>query len=117
MGVDRTDYIIYGWKLPYNLNDPDGKPIDDFWDGGKYEKLVDGDDDGFQLITDGMCGNYCVFGKVIESGGDQWEGWNFVELDIANMDRHKAIGKYVEHFQPPPGGPGLPTLFLFSHFW
>lgn len=117
MGVDRTDYIVFGWKLPYKMNDPDGKVIDDVWDIPKYEKLVGGDDDGFQWVQDGMCGNYSVFGKVIESGGDQWEGWDFVELGITNLDEDKAIGKYVEYFQVPPGGVGEPKLFLFSHFW
>jgi hypothetical protein len=117
MGVDRTDYIVYGWKLPYKLNDPDGNPIENFWDIPKYEKLVDGgDDDGFQILEDGMAGTYCVFGKVIESGGDQWEGWDFVELEIDNMDKHKAIGKLVEHFQTPTVGWPEPKLFLFSHF-
>ena len=28
MGVDRNDYIVYGWKLPYEILDNDGKEID-----------------------------------------------------------------------------------------
>lgn len=40
MGVDRTDYIIYGWKLPYGLKNSDGNEIDFFED--KYLPYVEG---------------------------------------------------------------------------
>ena len=30
MGVDRSDYIMYGWKLPYNIKDNNGNKIDLF---------------------------------------------------------------------------------------
>jgi len=30
MGVDRSDYIMYGWKLPYKLKDNEGNEIDLF---------------------------------------------------------------------------------------
>lgn len=31
MGVDRTDYIVYGWKLPYDITNSKGEKIN-FWD-------------------------------------------------------------------------------------
>lgn len=40
MGVDRSDYIMYGWKLPYKLKDNEGNEID-IWDE-KFESVMCG---------------------------------------------------------------------------
>ena len=40
MGVDRSDYIMYGWKLPYKIKDNEGNEID-LWDE-KFESVMCG---------------------------------------------------------------------------
>jgi len=40
MGLSRTDYIVYGWKLPLNMTDKDGNEIN-FWDD-KFLPYIEG---------------------------------------------------------------------------
>lgn len=108
MGVDRQDYIMYGWKLPYDLKNADGEDID------VYDLYEEVEDEGFSLISDGMCGSYNVFGIVINDGGDQYEGWDFVELDIKPIDAGRAKAKLKEIIGE--NSFGEPKLFIFSHF-
>ena len=68
----------------------------------------------FSIISDGMCGDYNVFGIILESGGDKWEGWDFVELNIKDFDADDLKSKYTELFESQPSSE--PTLFIFSHF-
>ena len=115
MGVDRTDYIVYGYKLPYEMSNKKG-PID-FWDEN-FEPTREGHEgEEFTLIIDGMCGRYSAFGLLIESGGDKYEGWDFVNLDFKNFDAEKVKAKYREVFELDEDEPvAEPYLFIFSHF-
>ena len=45
---------------------------------------------------------------------DEYEGWDFVNLDIASFDAEKVKSKYNELFGIYPTTE--PTLFIFSHF-
>jgi hypothetical protein len=113
MGVDRTDYIVYGWKLPYKLKTSIGDNID-LW-SDKFRPMIEGKPgEKFSIISDGMCGDYNVFGIILERGGDKWEGWDFVELNIHNFNVDDLKSKYVELFESEPDT--NPTLFIFSHF-
>ena len=109
MGVDRTDYIIYGYKLPYNIKNL----LDD-----KFLPMIEGHEgEEFIIVTDGMCGQYNVFGILIESGGDTYEGWDFVPLDFKNLDAEKVKSKYREIFELKEDEQiDEPYLFIFSHF-
>lgn len=111
MGVNRIDYLIIGYKLPYNV-------VKDWWEK-PYEDYIDGLND-VHIITDGMCGDYAVFGKILaQSEHNDWEGWNFVEIknEIDN-DYSKVEKEFVKVFD------GLlnfedyikPKIILFSHF-
>ena len=115
MGVDRTDYIVYGYKLPYELKNENGKI--DLWDD-KFLPMIEGHQgEEFTLVSDGMCGQYNVFGIRIESGGDKYEGWDFVHLDFKNLDAEKVKSKYREVFELKEDEPiAEPYLFIFSHF-
>lgn len=95
MGVDRTDYIVYGYKLPYELKNENGKI--DLWDD-KFLPMIEGHQgEEFTLISDGMSGQYNVFGLRIESGGDKYEGWDFVNLDFKNLDAEKVKSKLLKN--------------------
>ena len=37
MSVDRTDYIVFGWKLPYEMKDSNGEQIN-FYDDENIKK-------------------------------------------------------------------------------
>lgn len=115
MGVDRTDYIVYGWKLPYKLKTSNGRKID-LW--SEYQSMLEGHkDEKFSIISDGMCGDYNVFGVVLNSGGDEWEGWDFVDLKFNVDDSLELKSKYKEIFEMGEDEiVSEPHLFIFSHF-
>lgn len=115
MSVDRTDYIVYGWKLPYQIKNKNG--VIDLWDD-KYLPMMKGHKgEEYTIISDGMSGGYTVFGKLIISGGDKYEGWEFNDLSIDKLDANSVKAKYLELFELDDiGGIGEPTLFIFSHF-
>lgn len=107
MSVDRADYIVFGWKMPYNNEI-------DMWDE-KFESMMCGfPGEEYTLITDGMCGDYTVFGlRILHLDND--DGWDFVNLDVLLlMDNEKVKSKYTEVFGIEPTTE--PTLFIFSHF-
>lgn len=119
MGVDRTDYIIYGWKLPYDLKNSNDEKID-LWED-KFRSMIEGHKgEEFILISDGMCGKYNVFGLRINHCGDEdGNGWDFINLDFKNLDLNdeKVKLKYREIFDLEENEPiEEPYLFIFSHF-
>ena len=115
MGVHRTDYIVYGYKLPYKLKNEKGKI--DLWDE-KFLPMIEGHKgEEFTIISDGMCGEYNVFGLLLKIGGDGYEGWDFVHLDFKNLDAEKVKSKYREVFELKEDDTvAEPYLFIFSHF-
>lgn len=116
MGVNRKDYIIYGWKLPYNMKDKDGNKIDPY--DGEFVKYNDNENEGeITLIEDGMCGEYMVFGYLVKAYGsdtDWYEGWGFAELDTDAIDKaylETLFDKLFGHKDDMK-----PKLFIFSHY-
>lgn len=106
MGVYRTEYIIYGWKLPYDI----GK--DQELDLYEIDEILESP---FSLIVDGMMGKYCVFGEIINQTSD--EGWEFTILDLEKMDSQKLIDKYKEIFKLNSEEIVTdPYLFVFTHY-
>jgi hypothetical protein len=113
MSVDRTDYIVYGWKLPYEMKNSKGDQID-FWDD-KFLPMIEGhEDEAYSLIIDGMMGEYTVFGIVIEQDEDG-NGWDFVHLSGVRVNHDHLKDKYREIFDVE-GEVADPYLFIFSHF-
>ena len=112
MSVDRSDYIIYGWKLPYELKDTKGENID-LWDD-KFLPMIEGHPgEKFTLIIDGMCGKYNAFGLSVAQSNEDWE---FEKLNFEDISSKKeqVKNKYKELF-----GTEIeedPYLFIFSHF-
>jgi hypothetical protein len=115
MGVSRTDYIVYGWKLPYELKDKNGKI--DLW-ADKFLPYIEGHKGvDYTLISDGMCGDYNVFGRLLKHAGDDGDGWGFTNLDLAKIDAEEVKAKYREVFELDKDELiAEPYLFIFSHY-
>ena len=109
MGVDRTDYLVVGWKLKKELYD----------DLPEDAVMCD------NLIYDYMCGEYLVFGKVITSGNEP-EGFDFTEIEPESLVLMNAeTNKFKDLFKELTGrklmdcveSDTVPKAMLFSHFW
>ncbi len=108
MGLYRTDYIVYGWKIktPENF---------DQWDD-KYLSMVEGHiNEEFMLIEgEGINGlnnsdDYSFFGfrLFIE------DEWDITELDFSKgFDDNKVKNKYEEVFGVKPTEE--PKVLIFS---
>jgi hypothetical protein len=113
MSVNRTDYIVYGWKLPYELKDSKGDKID-LWDD-KYLPMIEGHKgEKYSIIIDGMMGDYVVFGMIIDYAYSD-EGWSFIHLKNPTLDPNELKDKYRKVFDVE-GEVANPYLFIFSHF-
>ena len=113
MSVDRTDYIVYGWRLSYGLKNSKDEEIN-FWDD-KYLPMIEGHpDEKYSIIRDGMWSDYTVFGKVI-ADADEDAGWEFTHLNNLKVDPNELKDKYREVFEIE-GEVADPYLFIFSHF-
>jgi len=115
MGVERTDYIIFGWKLSddcrkkiNNLNQNNEDlilPYIEGWADCKY-----------RIIEDGMSDEYSVFGIELESA-DQYNGWDFFEIEIDKIKQNDIL-KLKEEYNKLFGIIlDEPKLFIFSHYW
>ena len=114
MGVNRTDYIVYGWKLPIELVNRNGVELD-FWEDENFLPYVEGSTDSkYRIIVDGMCGDYNVFGLILKEGGDEHVGWDFEDLNIDNLSEKDTILAYKDILNSDPKD--KPRLFIFSHY-
>lgn len=106
MGVDRTDYLMFGTEIG-----PDAFERDDF------EDEIDGAPNRrFDVIYDGMSGKYALAGKIIATS-DPYEGFEMARIDPENMnvDRAALAAKVSEAFGREVKAEDF-KLILFSHF-
>ena len=85
----------------------------------KFDKIEANYGDTINKISDltGLDKNIIKSFIFIESGGDKYEGWDFVHLDFKNLDAEKVKSKYREVFELKEDEPiAEPYLFIFSHF-
>jgi hypothetical protein len=122
MSVYRTDYIIYGWKLPYDCIDKDdrSKLIEEYEDGNKSK---------IDFINDGMGGHFVVFGIVLHhSPLFHYDNtnfyWEFEDIDLTPIEKGKdeLIIKYHRIFGLKSKYKGdidyvSPKTFIFSHIY
>ena len=104
MGVDRTDYLIWGAKVDvesaFALQD-------------ELEAEIDGaDGKRFDLILDGMSGQYAVAGKIIAKS-DPYEGLDFITVDPAQIAWDTELAIRIRSVFPDAEDF---SLMLFSHF-
>lgn len=109
MGVDRTDYLVIGWKVNKDL----------------YSELSDEAVNGGLFIYDNMCGKYLVFGKVITTANEP-EGFDFTEIKPESLILMNAeVNELKALFNELTGrqlmncveSGTVPKAMLFSHFW
>lgn len=106
MSVYRTDYLIFGVKLDYDVFDLD-----------KHEAEAEGRPDAsFDLVADNMCGKYVVAGKII-ARSDPYDGIEFREISASDLPQDvPLLAKTVSDKMGVTLTPAEFKLFLFSHF-
>lgn len=115
MGVDRTDYIIYGYKMPYDY--PTSKGVN-IWDDKKFLPYIEGwKGEDYSLIQDGMGGEYCVFGLRIAHASEP-DGFTFIELPAEGWPNkiNEVKAKLNEVFGFNDAELGEPKVLIFSHY-
>lgn len=106
MGVDRTDYLMFGADMGTEAFERDD-----------FEAEIDGAPGArFDVVYDGMCGKYCIAGKIIATS-DPYEGFEMAKIDLNAVGFNPAdiAASVSEAF----GRKMLPSdfaLILFSHF-
>ncbi len=108
MKTDRSDYIVYGWKLPPVIKNSNDNEID-LWDD-KFLPMIEGrPNEEFTIIR----GNdYTVFGLLLNVCDG---GWDFETIYPTNLDPEMVKNKYNNLFNNQIEMPD-PTLFIFSHY-
>lgn len=104
MGVDRTDYLMFATEVGADTFDYD-----------KHQAEIEGAPDAkFNIIYDGMCGKYCLAGKVIAKS-DPYDGFEMAKVSLEGFDAQAVVAAVSESF----GRKLVPSdfsLILFSHF-
>ena len=81
MGVDRTSYLLYGFKF---TNEKEKDVIDENWDDlmedSPAAEIFNSSDSGQALVYDYMCGEYCYVGLVLAKV-DEYDDDNTIELN------------------------------------
>ena len=106
MGVDRTDDLMLGVDM--GAADFDRDSFEAECDGAPNRR--------FDIIYDGMSGQYCIAGKIIAKS-DPYDGIEMRKIDPEKLDIDRAaLAKIIS------GAFGRPVLddelylILFSHF-
>jgi hypothetical protein len=107
MGVDRTDYLMFGVDVGADNFD---------WD--KHQAEVEGAPDRlFDVVYDGMSGEYCIAGKVL-ARTDAYRGepdMVVIDPDDLSIDR-SALADIVSVAFGRQYSAGDFRLIMFSHF-
>lgn len=115
MGVDRSDYLIYGYKMPADYLESKGVNI---WEDSKCLPFIEGwEGEDYSIVDDQMMGKYCVFGYKILYANEQ--GFDFVQLptEIWPVKPEQVEAKFKEVFGFAPDELGEPKILLFTHYW
>jgi hypothetical protein len=106
MGVDRTDYLMFGADMGTARFDHD-----------KHEAEMSGAPGRrFDIVYDGMCGKYCIAGKVVAKS-EPYEGIEMTKIDLTKLDVDRATlaAAVSDAFGKPVSADDF-SLILFSHF-
>lgn len=104
MGVDRTDYLMFAADVGTTDFDRD-----------KCEAEIEGAPGAlFDVIYDGMCGAYCLAGKIIKRS-DPYEGFEMAKIEKIEFDR-EGLARVISEKLERPVMPEDFSLILFSHF-
>jgi hypothetical protein len=112
MGVHKEDFLIIGYKLPYDITDWHNEPYNQY-------KIKGSDYSGFNIIGDGMCGEYAYFGKIIASLNEDDDDWDDVEMSLAKTDAimQEVRDEFVKIFEGKISlNEHIPKIILFTHY-
>lgn len=106
MGVDRTDYLMFGADMGTEAFERDD-----------LEAEIEGAPGArFDVIYDGMCGRYCIAGKII-ARSDPYAGFEMAKIDPEKMKLDPAaLAATVSEAFGRKLVPSDFSLILFSHF-
>jgi hypothetical protein len=105
MGVDRTDYLMFAAEMG-------AKEFD--WD--KHEAEMNGAPEAkFDIVYDGMCGNYCLAGKIIAKS-EPYEGFEMAKINVGAVMQANELAEAVSESFGRKVAPSEFSLILFSHF-
>lgn len=105
MGVDRTDYLMFAAEM--------GAKDFDF---DKYEAEISGELGAkFDIVYDGMCGKYCLAGKIIAKS-EPYYGFEMAEINVGAVLQANELAEAVSESFGRKMVPSDFSLVLFSHF-
>lgn len=105
MGVDRTDYLMFA-------TDMGPKAFD--WD--KHQAEIEGAPGAkFNIVYDGMCGEYCLAGKII-ARSEPYEDFEAAKIHVGAVLEANELAEAVSEAFGRKVVPSDFSLILFSHF-
>ena len=122
MSVDRTTYLLYGFKF---TKEKDLDVIDDNWEdlmeSGPTNDLFNDPDSKQILVYDGMCGNYAYIGLKLAEIDEYCDDECCVEIpkdDLEGLENQLYLGmdSWPPYLQDSCKDK-TPGLYLFVHFW
>jgi len=123
MGVDTTNYIVFGYKLPYSVCGKD-EDYDDFYE--KFKEYIESEHDEkykkrlLSIISDGMDGKYCIVGKIIDrTDADCYcfsNNFNVIPSPIIDNDLIDQLkSEFIRLFPKYSSHAFDPRYFVFTH--
>ena len=105
MGVDRTDYLMVAAEM---------NPKD--FDFDKHEAEINGAPGAkFDIVYDGMCGKYCLAGKIIAKS-EPYDGFEMAKVNVGAVLDANEMAKAVSESFGRKVNPSDFSLIIFSHF-
>jgi hypothetical protein len=105
MGVDRTDYLMFATDVGAEAFD---------WD--KHQAEIEGAPGcKFNIVYDGMCGKYCLAGKIIAQS-EPYDGFEMAKINVGAVLEANELARAVSDAFGRDLKPSDFSLILFSHF-
>jgi len=105
MGVNRTDYLMFATDIGPKAFD---------WD--KHQAEIEGAPGAkFDIVYDGMCGKYCLAGKIIAKS-EPYEGFEMAKIHVGAILEANELAETVSEAFGRKMVPSDFSLILFSHF-
>jgi hypothetical protein len=109
MGVYSKEYVMMGYDLIATTKEMNDDQLDAFLE--EMEELAD--NKGLTFIYDGMSGEYCFLGKVLNQG-NSGEGMPIVKYYVNELDKlQNEVHKAVKELKLPQ----LPALYSFTDWY